>query len=147
VKAVITSIALAVAAVAALPTANAKMWMGNYSLNIEGRNDFHTWSWQVGPCYPTSPDCVYVTFIPQPNARAFFFDGPASLVDGKWTVVVDDPYGLRCDNIYYGPTIPTHDVYSWDATTLAGSVESTFDMNCGGAPGGTYTYPFTLTRL
>jgi hypothetical protein len=69
------------------------------------------------------------------------------LADGRYTLIVDDPYGLRCDNIYYGPTIPTHDVYTWDATTLVGSMDSTFDVGCDGAPGGTYTYPFTLTRL
>ncbi|MCW2563039.1 MAG: hypothetical protein JWQ31_1599 [Mycobacterium sp.] len=138
------SAALAVAAMGLAPTAHAKMWVGNYSLNIQGRYDFHTWVWAVTPC---GGDCKYVTFIPQPFARAFYFDGPAQLANGRYTLIVDDPYGLRCDNIYYGPTIPTHDVYTWDATTLVGSMDSTFDVNCGGAPGGTYTYPFTLTRL
>jgi hypothetical protein len=138
------SVALAVAAMGFASTAHAKMWVGNYSLNIQGRYDFHTWVWAVTPC---GGDCKYVTFVPQPYARAFYFDGPAQLANGRYTLIVDDPYGLRCDNIYYGPTIPTHDVYTWDATTLVGSMDSTFDVNCGGAPGGTYTYPFTLTRL
>jgi len=144
VKAFIASVGLAVAAMGLAPIASAKLWVGNYNLNIQGRNDFHTWVWAITPC---SGDCVYVTFVPQPNARAFFFDGPAQLANGRYTLIVDDPYGLRCDNIYYGPTIPTHDVYAWDATTLVGSMNSTFDVNCGGAPGGTYTYPFTLARL
>jgi hypothetical protein len=30
--------------------------------------------------------------------------------------------------------------------TLAGQVDSTFDTGCGGAPGGTTTYPFSLVR-
>jgi hypothetical protein len=144
VKAFIASVALAVAAMGLAPIAHAKMWVGNYNLNIQGRNDFHTWVWAITPC---PGDCAYVTFVPQPNARAFFFDGPAHLANGTYTLIVDDPYGLRCDNIYYGPTIPTHDVYSWDATTLVGSMDSTFDVGCDGAAGGTYTYPFTLTRL
>ncbi|MDT5057523.1 MAG: hypothetical protein QOF66_5889 [Mycobacterium sp.] len=147
-KSFVTSVALALAAFGLAPTAHAGMFVGNYNLNIQGRNDFHTWVWAITPCSGgSSADCIYVTFIPQPNARAFYFDGPARLANGRYTLIVDDPYGLRCDNIYYGPTIPTHDVYTWDATTLVGSMDSTFDVNCGGAPGGTYTYPFTLTRL
>jgi hypothetical protein len=37
-------------------------------------------------------------------------------------------------------------VYTWDAVTLTGSVTSTFDAGCGGAPGGTNSWPFTLVR-
>jgi hypothetical protein len=38
-------------------------------------------------------------------------------------------------------------VYAWDAATLAGSLQSSFDTGCHGVPAGTYTYPFTLSRL
>jgi hypothetical protein len=144
VKTFVASVAVVVAAMGLAPIARAGMFIGNYQLEIQGRYDFHTWVWAITPC---SGGCVYVTFVPQPNARAFFYDGPAQLVNGRYTLIVDDPYGLRCGDIYYGPTIPTHDVYSWDATTLVGSMDSTFDVNCGGAPGGTYTYPFTLVRM
>jgi hypothetical protein len=37
-------------------------------------------------------------------------------------------------------------VYTWDAATLHGSLQSSFDGGCDGLPG-TLTYPFTLTRL
>jgi hypothetical protein len=62
-------------------------------------------------------------------------------------LTVDVPDGLRCGDVYYGPVIPTHDVYSWDATTLAGYLDSSFAAGCNGAPPGTYTYPFTLSRI
>ena len=52
------------------------------------------------------------------------------------------PYGLRCGDVYYGPTSMTHDVYSWDATTMAGTLVSSFDAGCDGAPG-TLTYPIS----
>ena len=51
----------------------------------------------------------------------------------------------RCDNIYYGPTIPTHDVYTWDAITLAGSLESSFGQAATAPPAARRTYPFTLS--
>ena len=57
------------------------------------------------------------------------------------TLVIDVPDGLRCDDVYYGPVIPTHDVYTWDAVTLTGTLQSTFAEGCDNAPGGTLTYP------
>jgi hypothetical protein len=134
---------IASVAVAAAPAANA-MPYGNYNMAIRDRYDFHTWIWMISPC---GRGCVFVTSRAQPIARAYAFSEQAHLADGRYTMVVDDPLGLRCNNIYYGPTIPTHDVYTWDLTTLAGSMESTFGTGCDGAPGGTLTYPITLSRM
>ena len=126
------------------PNVHADINVGNYDLNIQGRYDFHTWVWNLTGC-PGS--CVHVLGIARPVARAFNYQGDAHLADGRYTLAVDVPDGLRCDNVYYGPMIPTHDVYSWDAVTFAGSLRSSFDAGCDGAPGGTLDYPFTLTRL
>jgi hypothetical protein len=70
------------------------------------------------------------------------YDGNAQLANGRYTMTVDIPDGVRCV-VYF---LPSHDTYTWDAVTLAGSVESTFDAGRGGAPGGTNTYPFQLVR-
>ncbi|OBB17704.1 hypothetical protein A5761_09895 [Mycolicibacterium setense] len=132
------------------PTANAvQNMMGNYNLIIPDRYDFHTWIWANSRCpgdSPRPPDCVHVTGIPQPIAKAYNYRGEARLVAGRYTLTVDDPFGLRCDNVYYGPTFPTRDVYSWDGNTLAGTLTSTFDSGCDGQPG-TLTYPIWLQRL
>jgi len=143
------SVALTVAAVALAPAARAES-LGNYKLNIEGRYDFHTWLWATSPCGTSlkSPEgCVHVIGIAQPVAKAFNYQGDAWLANGRYTLAVDVPDGLRCGDVYYGPVITTHDVYSWDATTLAGSLDSSFATGCDGAPAGTYTYPFTLVRM
>ncbi len=142
--------ALMMAAVGLAPVSSAGLAVGNYSAIIEGRYDFHTYSWALSPCtYPPSPayDCFRVSNIPQPIARAWAWYAEAHLANGRWTLAVDVPEGLRCGNVYYGPVIPTHDVYSWDAVTLAGTLESTFDVGCDNAPGGTFVYPFSLVRL
>ena len=138
-------LALTSAAVVLAPIAQARMFPGAYELQIQDRYDFHTWLWYVTRC---SADCAsfHVKAMPRPIAKAFNYEGDAQLADGRFTLTVDVPDGLRCGDIYYGPTIPTHDVYSWDATTLAGALESTFDTGCGGAPGGTFTYPFVLVK-
>lgn len=151
-KALTLSVALAVSAVALAPVARADMPLGNYELQIEGRYDFHTWVWVVSGCYtagsrlPTA-GCAQVNAVARPIAKAFNYQGISQIVDGRYTLTVDVPDGLRCGDIYYGPTIPTHDFYSWDPTTLAGSLESSFATGCDGAPAGTYTYPFTLVPM
>ena len=143
-KTLTLSVALAAAAVSFAPVARADMPLGNYELLITGRYDFHTWVWAISSC---SGECVQVNAIPRPVAKGFEYKGNAQLANGRYTLTVDVPDGLRCGDIYYGPVIPTRDTYSWDATTLAGSLDSSFATGCDGAPGGTYTYPFTLSRM
>ncbi|MGV9797711.1 hypothetical protein ACWDTP_06585 [Mycobacterium sp. NPDC003449] len=128
------------------------MPFGNYNMNIQNRRDFHTWVMSaVTPCRGDENvkrhDCIELQLLPQPIAKAQEGVGEANLVNGRYSVAFDDPFGLRCGDIYYGPTIPTHDVYSWDANTLAGEIVSSFDVGCDNAPGGSFTYPFTLTRM
>jgi hypothetical protein len=134
---------LAIAAVGVAPPASA-MTSGNYNMIIPDRYDFHTWIWAIRPC---GNNCMSVLALAQPIAKADNYRGQAVLAGGQYTLAVDDYFGLRCDNLYYGPAIPTHDVYTWDATSLAGSMQSSFDTGCDGAPGGSFTYPFTLSRM
>lgn len=82
-----------------------------------------------------------------PVAKAFEYTGTAHLADGRYTLAVDVPDGLRCGNVYYGPIIATHDVYSWDAASLQGTLTSSFASGCDGTPGGAFSYPFSLVRL
>lgn len=127
------------------PTANAEMKYGNYELRVTGRYDFHTWAWAVSRC--RAADCIQINAIPMPVARAFEYSGNAQLKDGRYTLTVDVPDGLRCGNVYYGSTVPTRDVYSWDAATLQGTLTSSFSAGCDHSPGGVFTYPFTLARM
>jgi hypothetical protein len=140
------------AGIAGAPAASATMYYGNYNLHIPERRDFHTWVFAAQqPCKDDRAmpiwDCVSVVVIPQPIAKAANQFGQAWLKDGQYTMTLDDPFGLRCGDIYYGPVIPTHDVYTWDENTLAGHMVSTFDVGCDGAPGGSITYPISLTRM
>lgn len=149
-KSVVACTVLVVAALVSPPPASA-MFLGNYELRIPDRRDFHTWIWSmIAPCRDPDntirTDCIDVRTLPQPIAKAAYSEPKAWLVDGRYTAVIDDPFGLRCGNIYYGPTIPTHDVYTWDAATLAGTMVSSFDAGCDGAPGGEITYPITFVR-
>ncbi|TFV59736.1 hypothetical protein E4P42_07570 [Mycobacterium sp. PS03-16] len=150
-RSVLIGVLLLVAAMVGAPAASA-MYFGNYLLHIPDRRDFHTWVWAANsPCRTPDnvrrTDCIRVLSEPQPIAKAVYTDAEAVLVDGRYTMVIDDPFGLRCGDIYYGPTVPTHDVYTWDARTLAGEMVSSFNAGCDGAPGGQLRYPFFLTRM
>lgn len=139
--------ALAVATLVGPPAGQAEAFFANYQLIIPERYDFHTWTWAVTHCIPSAENCATVNAIPMPVAKAFEYVGDAQLADGRYMLTVDVPDGLRCGNVYYGPVVPTRDVYSWDAVTLQGILTSSFAAGCDGAPGGAFTYPFSLVRL
>lgn len=139
--------ALALMSLLSAPPSYSEPFFANYQLVIPERYDFHTWTWAVSHCVPVAEDCKYISAIPMPVAKAFEYTGNAHLADGRYTLAVDVPDGLRCGNIYYGPIIPTHDVYSWDAASLQGTLTSSFATGCDGTPGGAFTYPFSLVRL
>ncbi len=136
-------------AVAVAPPAQAGIQIGHYNAIVDGRYDFHTWIFSFSSCDPPTGlgQCALVSANPMPIAKAFQWNGRATQAGGTYTLPVDAPDGLRCGNVYYGPVIATHDVYTWDAVTLRGTLVSTFDVGCDNAPGGAFTYPFSLVRL
>ncbi|MGH3851561.1 MAG: hypothetical protein ACRDRT_18035 [Pseudonocardiaceae bacterium] len=140
-KTVTLGVLLTAAAVALAPAAGAEMQIGNYEVQTP-RDPGHMWIWEIRPCTSPSPGCLHVQAVPRPNGQAAPWDGNAQLANGRYTMVVDVPDGLRCTLVNF---LPSHDTYSWDAVTLAGAVDSTSDAGCGGG-GGTVTYPFTLVR-
>jgi len=138
-------VALAAAATVLAPVAAAGMLLGNHEEHTP-RDSGHSWLWSVRECgldqLVNTPGCVHVAAIPRPNGQATPWNADAHLVNGRYTMVVDVPDGVRC-TVYF---LPSHDTYSWDMVTLQGSVDSVFDAGCGGAAGGTVSYPFTLMR-
>jgi hypothetical protein len=142
VKTFAVSLALAMAALTLTPTARADMQVGNYRL-VTDRDPGHVWIFAIRPCrYNEGPECLTVQAIAQPNGQAAPWKSDAHLSNGRYNLVVDVPDGVRCVVQFF----PSHDVYSWDPVTLAGQVDSTFDTGCGGAPGGTNSWPFSLVR-
>ena len=137
------------AALALAPPAQAALQIGHYNAYIDGRYDFHTWVFTFTSCNPPEgvSQCANVSANPMPIAKAFQWYARAHQANGTYTLTIDVPDGLRCGDVYYGPVLPTHDTYTWDAATLAGTLQSTSAEGCDGGPGGTLTYPFRLVRL
>jgi hypothetical protein len=43
--------------------------------------------------------------------------------------------------------MPTHETWSWDDATLAGTIESNYDVGCFNGPPGSQFWTFALQRL
>lgn len=147
----ILSVAIAAAAVAFAPPVQAKgSQLGNYEL-LTNRWVNHSWVWffthscgpGCGTFFRTNPNGnLFVQAIPRPlESRPW--EAEAVLANGRYTVVVDVPDGVRCP----GYNLPSRDTYSWDVATYAGTVDVAFPVGCFNAPAGTNTYTFALRRM
>lgn len=122
--------------------AAAGMQIGNYEVPNDRWND-QSWVWNITPAGVGSSSAdVSVTAISRPK-KSQSFQGSAFYVNGRFTLTVDVPDGVRC----IGYNLPSHDVYSWDAATLAGTIDSSYSASCYGGPGGNSTYTFALQRM
>ncbi|BBY27127.1 hypothetical protein [Mycolicibacterium sediminis] len=133
----------------------APMRIGNYEVMTDRWND-HSFIWSVmhscgapdcgtymeDPVIAPATDTLNVRAIPRP-LKSQAFQQSAFYADGRYTLIVDVPDGVRC----VGYNLPSHDVYNWDAASLVGSVASSYQSGCYGMPGSTDTYAFALQRF
>jgi hypothetical protein len=140
----VTTIAVALSGAASLlaPPAQAGMPSGNYDV-LTNRYTQASWAWFVSQCQPPSPDCLDISAIPRLKFYAYY-DGDAHLANGQYTLTVDVNDGLRC---LPGYSMPTRDTYTWNEVTLAGTIESVYDVGCFNGPPGSQFWTFALQRL
>jgi hypothetical protein len=142
IKVAVVAIALIAATVVPAPSAQAAMRYGNYDL-LTNRYDRASWVWFITPCLPDrQPDCVHVSARPRMKFYSYY-EGSAQLANGRYTMTVDVPDGLRCP----GYNLPTRETYSWDEGALAGTIDSAYDVGCFNGPPGTQFWTFALQRL
>jgi hypothetical protein len=141
VKVAIATAALTAAAAVLAPPAQAMMPLGNYDV-LTNRYTQASWVWFVTPCQPAAPDCLDISATPRLKFYAYY-DGNAYLANGRYTLTVDVPDGLRCP----GHNMPTRDTYSWDEVTRAGTIESVYNVGCFNGPPGSQFWTFALQRL
>ena len=132
---------LTAAASVTAPHAYATFLPGNYDV-LTNRYTKASWVWFVAPCQSRAKDCVHISAVPRLKFYAYY-TGDAHLADGRYTVTVDVPDGLSCP----GPSMATRDTYSWDESTLAGTISSVYDSGCLNGPPGSQFWTFALQRL
>jgi hypothetical protein len=142
VKVAIAAAALTAAATVIAPPANAAMQLGNYDV-LTNRYDRASWVWFIAACIPEkSDDCIEVSGIARLKYY-YEYGGRAHLVNGTYSFTVDVPDGVRC----LGYNLPSRDTYTWDAVTLAGTIDSQYDVGCFNGPPGSQFWTFALQRL
>jgi hypothetical protein len=94
------------------------------------------------PIAAPATDTLNVRAVPRPP-KSRQFQQSAFFADGRYTMTLDAPDCVRC----LGYNLPSHDVYSWDATSLVGTIVSSYDTGCYGAPAGVDQYTFVLQRV
>src|SRR5262245_34362820 len=142
VKLAIATTALVAAATVIAPPAQAMMLPGNYDV-LTNRYTRASWVWTVYPCQPPARDCANISATPRLKFYNFY-NGFAHLADGRWTLTVDVSDGLQC---LPGYAMPTHETWSWDENSLAGTIESNYDVGCFNGPPGSQFWTFALQRL
>ncbi len=140
----VTIVVAALSAVAWLlaPPAQARMYPGNYDI-LTNRYDRASWVWFISNCQPPDDNCLDISAIPRLKFYAYY-DGDAHLADGRYTLKVDVPDGLQC---LPGYAMPTHETWTWDEVSLAGTIESNYDVGCFNGPPGSQFWTFALQRL
>jgi hypothetical protein len=143
VKAAMAAAALTAVAAALAPPANASMQVGNYDV-LTNRYDRASWAWFVSACpQPVNLDCLVISGIPRLKFYAYY-NGQAHLIDGQYRMTVDVPDGLQC---LPGYAMPTHETWTWDPNSLAGTIDSQYDVGCFNGPPGSQFWTFALQRL
>jgi len=135
--------ALTAAAAFAPTPASAMMVLGNYDV-LTNRYTQASWVWFLTPCNPDKqPDCVNVSGIARLKYYYEYTGNAYRDPDGNYTLVVDVPDGVRC----LGYNLPSRDTYRWNERSLAGTIDSVYDVGCFNGPPGTQFWTFALQRL
>ena len=142
VKLAIATTALTAAASVLAPPAHAYDAWAITTCSRTGTTELHG----SGPSIrvkPATPDCLKISAAPRLKFYDYY-DGNAHLANGQWTLNVDVPDGLQC---LPGYAMPTHETWTWDDRTLAGTIDSDYDVGCFNGPPGSQFWTFALQRL
>ncbi len=121
--------------------ASAEDLAGPYALDLGAENSA---TWTFTPCEDVGIEpfqqCVNVAETGGENAP---FEGQAHWQVGYFIMKVDRSDAITCDD---GSKLPANVTYSWDPGSLEGVIAFYFPGGCGGAPAGSLSAPFLLTK-
>ena len=119
------------------------MLLGNYDLLTEQVHE-SSWAWGISDCVPEkTPDCIdsqrdiATEVLLRVRRKARIWPTAAT----RWSSM----YPMAC--AAPSANMPTRDTYSWDAVSLAGTIDSVYDVGCFNGPPGSQFWTFALQRL
>ena len=128
-----------IAVAAAVPAWADPSLNGTYNL---AWNDGDQSTWVITSTCNTTSSCVAHVASGSSNDGSTV-NGEAHLANGRWSMVIDKPDGAEC---YDGSRAPQHNEYSWDASTLSGTLVVSAGAICGAGPQSA-TYMFTMSKV
>ena len=112
---------------------------GTYNL---AWNDGDASTWVITSTCSSADSCVARVSTTQGGIGGSRGSGDAQLSNGQWTMTIDNPDGVECAD---GTRAPSHNEYSWAASTLSGTLVKSWGAVCGDAPG-SRTFTFNMTK-
>ena len=136
----------AAAAIAGIAIATAAPAWADGSLNGTydlAWNDGDQSTWVVTSTCTNPNSCVahIVSDSPDDLSR---WEGDAQMANGRWTMVIDKAEGALCRD---GSRAPTRNAYSWDGSTLSGTLVVNAGAICGETVPASSTYTFTMSKV
>ena len=128
-----------VAVAAAVPAWADESLNGTYNL---AWNDGDQSTWVITSTCDTTSSCVAQVASGSSN-RGSTVNGEAQLANGRWSMAIDKPDSAECND---GSRAPQHNEYSWDASTLSGTLAVNTGAICGVGPQ-TQTFTFTMSKV
>ena len=131
---------------AGIPLATAVPAWADASLN--GTYDL-AWSdgdrstWVITSTCANPNSCVAHIASDSTNALSRW-NGEAQLANGRWTMVIDKPEGALCKD---GSRAPIRNTYSWDVSTLSGTLVASAGPICGESVPTSSSFTFTMSRV
>jgi hypothetical protein len=100
-------------------------------------------TWVITSTCSSADACVGHVSTTQGSIGGSKGSGEARLRDGQWAMTIDNTDGVMCRD---GTRAPSHNEYSWAASTLSGTLVKSWGAICGDNLPGSRTYTFKLTK-
>ena len=113
---------------------------GTYNL---AWNDGDQSTWVITSTCDTASSCVAHVASGSSNGGSTV-NGEAQLANGQWRMTIDKPDGAQCND---GSRAPQHNEYSWDASTLSGTLVVSVGAICSQGAPSSASYTFTMSKV
>lgn len=138
---VASAIFASLAAVGFASPASAEGFEGTYTMQLAGGESA---TWTVTPCVsdPSNQPFIPCVHVAETGGKYAPWEGDAHFSVGFWTMKVDRPDAITCED---GTTEPSIVTYSWTPVALLGILAFNYPGGCGDVEAASLSAPFSLT--
>ncbi len=105
-------------------------------------NDGDVSTWVITSTCSSADSCVAHVSSSQGRIGGSTGTGDAQFSNGQWIMTIDNSDGVECAD---GTRAPSHNEYSWAASTLSGTLVKSWGAVCGDGSG-SRTFTFTMRK-